>query len=1604
MMVGSQAVTATASRQGGSLREGYGSASISGHVDFTGSAWDPNAANSVELWEHTPSIPAQDMYLGGSIDANGDFTITGVGTGSYTLEFLFLYYDLDCACNLASHQYWGGGASPASATYFGVTNGSSIVLSTSFVPASTSSISGKITDAGGNPLHGFAIAWDATWSSPKLWNVTIFAESRADGTYTLPHLVSGDYRIGFMVAEVGYPYNLSTGALGVSNPFVSQWYGNTASYSASTIVTVGGSVLSGIDAVMGFGFPASPPAGAWQLEVVGASNPSENYCQCGHADPVNSATGEFYLAVTDVSLPGVGPDVAITRNYSSAISDREGAFGYGWASALDMRVEIIDTGGPGAIRPLTVAVVQENGSTVLFTDDGFGTYQPPNPRARASLSWTGSEWKFVRRSKETFYFDAVGRMSAVADLNQNEVVAEYDEADAIDGLFASGDRAVTLTWADGHVVQAEDSAGRSVDYEYDSGGNLIEVAGVDGAVVAYGYDLDHRITTVTKPGGATTTNVYDSSQRVTSQTDPLGRTTTFAYGVDSTTVTRPSGAIVRDRYFRGQLVTQTIGADSPAAATTYYTYDDSANLRRVQDPLGHTVTYSYDSHGNQTGEVDGTRATSRVFNSSGNPTYITDPMGLVTHLIYDAHENLTQVTNPGGAVQSWTYNSDGTISTSTDGEGNASSYSYDDAGRRIETTDPLGHTSTVSYDSAGHITSTTDGEGNVTVFTVDDAGRALTSTDAEGNATTYVYDGRGNLLMATDALSRSVASTYDLADQLTSVTDALGKVTSYAYTPDGLPLTTTDPNGHVTTRAYDVRGNEVSVQDPLAHTTSQTYDLADNLVQVTSPAGAVTTYTYNEYDELVKSTDALGKYTDYGYDADGRVTWIGDPLGRTTWQDFDADGRLTSVTYPDSSAALYVYDSRGLLTEFTNADGLVTTYDYDDAGRMVGKTEPGGMLTSYAYDDANRLLVTTRPDGSTSTRGYDRAGRLTSVDESASGASDTTYVYDAAGQRISMIDGTGTTSYTYTARGQLAAATNGAGLTIGYAYDDAGQLTSLAYPGSKVVTYAYDDAGNMSSVTDWNTKTTSYTWTADDLLSTQTGPNSITSTRLYDAVGRTTSITVKKGSTQVAKYGYTYNAAGEVVGDTTSDPTSSSLAHTYAYDPLGQIKSTKTGSTTRTYTATPAHAITKTANGDIYTYNGLQQLVTLAPSSGASTTFTYDDNGSRLSSAVASATTTYGYTAAAGLASVSISGSSPASVAYTSDGDGLRQTRTRSGVTTEFLWDTNAAVPTLLSDGAQWYVYGATSTPVEQIGVSSGTTLYLQGDLVGSVRLMTASTGSTAGATAFDAFGPRTAHTGSSDSSIGFAAGWTDSVTGLVYMRARDYDPKTSQFLTVDPAVDLTRDPYAYVVNDPLRRVDPLGLSGDPLYDFLTTGWTGEFSNFLVGFGDGASFGLTHLITNALFPDVVCEITESSWYVPGQVTGGIATTLATAGAGSGGSALALGRSGLAAGAENGGMVFGQFGAAEIRAAAATMDRNGLTQVGRALQKHSGRSDSVFGGLSSGSAATRNEQGMRVLDEIMNDPGARTEILDSVTNIWDSAGRGIRLGNDGTFMGFLEPRA
>ena len=89
---------------------------------------------------------------------------------------------------------------------------------------------------------------------------------------------------------------------------------------------------------------------------------------------------------------------------------------------------------------------------------------------------------------------------------------------------------------------------------------------------------------------------------------------------------------------------------------------------------------------------------------------------------------------------------------------------------------------------------------------------------------------------------------------------------------------------------------------------------------------------------------------------------------------------------------------------------------------------------------------------------------------------------------------------------------------------------------------------------------------------------------------------------------------------------------------------------------------------------------------------------------------------------------------------------------------------------------------------------------------MTGSTGTVVGANTFDAYGNQTGHTGAATTPLGFDGQYTSSDTGLIYLRARVYDPGTVQFMSADPIAGLTLQPYNYVNDNPLNYNDPTGL------------------------------------------------------------------------------------------------------------------------------------------------------------------------------------------------------
>jgi RHS repeat-associated protein len=238
-------------------------------------------------------------------------------------------------------------------------------------------------------------------------------------------------------------------------------------------------------------------------------------------------------------------------------------------------------------------------------------------------------------------------------------------------------------------------------------------------------------------------------------------------------------------------------------------------------------------------------------------------------------------------------------------------------------------------------------------------------------------------------------------------------------------------------------------------------------------------------------------------------------------------------------------------------------------------------------------------------------------------------------------------------------------------------------------------------------------------------------------------------------------------------------------------------------------------------------------------------------------------------------------VNYQYDPFGRRIAATSGGVTTSFLYDGQDVVQDQGSDGSSTsYINGATiDEKLEQNG-SSGP-LYFTQDRLGSTTTLTDATGNVAETESYDAFGGTS---GSAFTRYGFTSRELDSQTGLMFYRARWYDPSQGRFVTEDPSgYQSGLNLYSYVGNNPLGWIDPTGLGpdspwwdpGDWLAGPTATKVLGIAGTISAGFADTITGGLTAKARNATGAGSAIDPC-SGWYTAGQVAGYVWIAASTA--------------------------------------------------------------------------------------------------------------------------------
>jgi YD repeat-containing protein len=834
--------------------------------------------------------------------------------------------------------------------------------------------------------------------------------------------------------------------------------------------------------------------------------------------------------------------------------------------------------------------------------------------------------------------------------------------------------------------------------------------------------------TLTYPG-QTKYKFAGASGRLESVTDRNGNATTLAY----------NGA--------GRLETIT----DPASRKITLAYNGEGLVESAKDPMGHVVKYTYEASNLKTVTMPG-EAGSRwtfVYNGSRELTEMTDGRAGKTTNEYNGSFQLTKQTDPAGRKLSFEYAGFHTkITNNTTGSVTDDWFTSNDEpysitrgfGTASATTETLG------YNEGGYVTSVTDGNGHVTKYGYDGEGNRTSMLDANEHETKWTYNATHDVETITvpsgekTTIKRDAKGNPEVVER--PAPEAKTQTTKYKYDAHGLVESMTDPLERVTKYEYDSAGDKTAETDPEGDKRTWVYDEDSRMTSTVSPRGNVegaeaakyTTKTERDAQERpIKLTDPLGHETKYAYDGDGNLEKLTDPNSHATTYTYDADNERTKIKAPNGTVTESGYDGAGQVTSQTDGNKHVTKYTRNIIEQVTEVEDPLKHKTTKDYDLAGNLKTLTDPPKRTTTYKYDSANQLTEIKYSEEATPSVKYEYDANGNRLKMVDGTGTSKYTYDQLGRLTETEDGHKDIAKYEYDLANQQTKITYPNTKAVTRAYDKAGRLEKVTDWSEHTTTFKYDVDSDLTATVFPSGTTNEDKYtfNEADQQTGTEMKKGAEVLATLAYTRDNAGQLT--TTKQTGLPGEAETaYTYDENDRL--TKAGTTGYEYD--PADNPTKTG-ASTNTYNEADELI-----EGTGVKYSYDELGERTKrTPTLGAATIYGYDQAGNLTSVTSKlGELPGiEDTYAYNGDGLRVSQTITLTTTFLAWDVSHGLPLLINDGTNSYIYGSGGLPIEQIS-GTGTVLYLHHDQQGSTRALTGSTGAVEGTATYDAYGNTTGH------------------------------------------------------------------------------------------------------------------------------------------------------------------------------------------------------------------------------------------------------------------------
>lgn len=289
--------------------------------------------------------------------------------------------------------------------------------------------------------------------------------------------------------------------------------------------------------------------------------------------------------------------------------------------------------------------------------------------------------------------------------------------------------------------------------------------------------------------------------------------------------------------------------------------------------------------------------------------------------------------------------------------------------------------------------------------------------------------------------------------------------------------------------------------------------LPDSTWRLTSRGGDVSTFSSSGRLISIQNPSNPGGDVILEYNAAGRLERIVDSAGRALQFTYDWYGTLTGATLPDGQQFTYGYDAHGNLITVQSSEGT-KQYHYGESGLatngdpelLTGITyEDGQRYASFGYDVHGRAVLSTLHGAGGQAAETTRVhySGLNSAQVTTSDGAVRTYTFNNDPNRrpLSIGDSSGTTTFTYDGYGRTLTSTDGRGVQTRYTYTTGNQTAAIS---------AYGTTVQRTEQTDWHATL-----------------NLPTERRTLNATGAV-----------VAKTNWTYNARGQVLTTTQTDPVS----------------------------------------------------------------------------------------------------------------------------------------------------------------------------------------------------------------------------------------------------------------------------------------------------------------------------------------------------------------------------------------------------------------------------------------------------------------------------------